>query len=466
MLAVLGLVPRLYVAIAWAKEPVWDGHYYHFGATRIAEGLGYSEDVTRAGAQVWSAWCHYPVGYSGFLGAFYAVFGSGLLVAPLVNALIGTLTVIVIHRLARHYLCAARAALAALLVALHPGLILYTALVMTEPLAALLAFGAGWCALQHRTHPRLGILGAGLLLGLGALVRPPALFAGPLLVWLLGGDLWAMLRRGAAVALVALAVIAPWTARNCLVMDGCAFISTNGGWNLAIGALTPTGRFTSLTAKDGCPVVTGQVQQDRCWADVGRREILAHPGKWVALMPEKLRHTYNHESFAVEYLGEADPASWPTSRREQTRAVLTTFHHLLMLLGFLGAVASTNPRDVLRGGAAARINALSQWGLLAAASYFILGAMESSPPPLYWLAVVAPVVAALHLPGAPPQGRLGVFFFGLLFVTTITHAIFFGDDRYHIVVSPVLCVLAAAALRRSAPGASRAPRAAPETRTS
>ena len=29
---VAALLPRLFVAIAWAKEPVWDGHYYHFGA--------------------------------------------------------------------------------------------------------------------------------------------------------------------------------------------------------------------------------------------------------------------------------------------------------------------------------------------------------------------------------------------------------------------------------------------------
>jgi hypothetical protein len=40
--------------------------------------------------------------------------------------------------------------------------------------------------------------------------------------------------------------------------------------------------------------------------------------------------------------------------------------------------------------------------------------------------------------------------FGLLGVTTLTHAVFFGEDRYHLVVSPVLCILAAAAFRKSA----------------
>ena len=27
--AAIALLPRLFVAIAWAREPVWDGHYYH-----------------------------------------------------------------------------------------------------------------------------------------------------------------------------------------------------------------------------------------------------------------------------------------------------------------------------------------------------------------------------------------------------------------------------------------------------
>ena len=42
VLFLVALAPRLYVASAWSGEPVWDGHYYHFGAERIAAGFGYS----------------------------------------------------------------------------------------------------------------------------------------------------------------------------------------------------------------------------------------------------------------------------------------------------------------------------------------------------------------------------------------------------------------------------------------
>jgi hypothetical protein len=94
-LFVIALLPRLYVAIAWAREPVWDGHYYDFGARRIAAGLGYSDDVVLGGQTVWHPWCHYPVGYSGFLGILYRTSGPGRASAPVANAVTGALAVVV-----------------------------------------------------------------------------------------------------------------------------------------------------------------------------------------------------------------------------------------------------------------------------------------------------------------------------------------------------------------------------------
>jgi hypothetical protein len=47
---------------------------------------------------------------------------------------------------------------------------------------------------------------------------------------------------------------------------------------------------------------------------------------------------------------------------------------------------------------------------------------------------------------------VGQFLSGLVLTTSLTHALFFGEDRYHMTISPVLCILAAAALRRPASG--------------
>src|SRR5690606_37628087 len=117
---------------AWSREPVWDGHYYDFGAERIAAGLGYSEDVWVNGALEWKPWVHYPVGYSALLGGIYRIFGTSLLVAPLLNVLLGVLATALTFWIARRGLDATRARVAGSLVALHPGLIAQSALVMTE----------------------------------------------------------------------------------------------------------------------------------------------------------------------------------------------------------------------------------------------------------------------------------------------------------------------------------------------
>jgi hypothetical protein len=79
--------------------------------------------------------------------------------------------------------------------------------------------------------------------------------------------------------------------------------------------------------------------------------------------------------------------------------------------------------------------------------------------PMHWLAMLLPLVGLLPLPGRPWQGPVGSFALAWFLATSVTHAVFFGDDRYHVVVLPMWCLLAAAALRlpltrRSASGAA------------
>lgn len=441
-LFVVALLPRLFVALAWSREPVWDGHYYHFGAERIAAGLGYSEDVVVAGVRLWKPWCHYPVGYSAILAAAYAVFGSGLAVAPVVNAVSGTLLAVVVHRIALRGLTVNRARWAAALTALHPGLIVYSAVLMNEVAAALLILTGAWFALR-RVRWSTAVI-AGVLFGFATLVRPSALLVAPLVSLIFPVPRLTALAKGAVITVVAIATVLPWSLRNCRVMDGCALVSTNGGWNLAIGALTETGRFHTLRGSDGCPVVTGQVQQDRCWAEVGYSVISRDPVRWLGLMPKKLAQTYDHESFAVEYLREADPAAWTEPRRVAGRAFLSVFHQLLLVAAALGLVALPSPRRV------GALGAVVQGALLAAILGYFAYATLGDAHPFWVLPALMPLVAFLPLPGAPPFSTVERFLFGWIFATSLTHAVFFGDDRYHLVVTPALCIIAAGALRRFA----------------
>ena len=426
MLFLVALAPRLYVASAWSGEPVWDGHYYHFGAERIAAGFGYSEDVMVNGAAVSHPWCHYPVGYSAFLAPFYKLF-SGLLgipavlIGPLLNALLGATTAVLVFRIGTRFLSLNRARVAGAITALHPGLILYTGLTMTELLASFLIililyvgtkFG-GW----------RGAVLAGVLVGLGTLVRPPILLCAVLLAVVVGGALRERaLKTGVVVALAVLTVL-PWSFRNCRVMDGCAFVSTNGGWNLAIGALTETGRFRALSGEDGCPVVTGQVQQDRCWAKLGRETIADDPLAWLKKMPAKLQHTYNHESFPVAYMAEARPKIWPESRQQAGRQLLTGFHRGLLVLVALAAIRWPHPiRAEMRHWIPATL-----W--LLGVVIFAAQSGGSFDSPMFWLVVLAPLFSLLRLPGLYPAGGIEQYLWLCLLTPSMPHAVFFGDDR-------------------------------------
>jgi hypothetical protein len=224
------------------------------------------------------------------------------------------------------------------------------------------------------------------------------------------------------------------------VMDGCALVSTNAGWNLAIGAFPrATGRFETLHASDGCKVVTGQVQQDRCWLHYGIDQIEEHPLHWLALIPAKLGYTFDHASFAVEYLHEARPQSWPEPRRVAGRELLTSVHRLLMVAAALGCIAVGRAGKMHRAQIAV--------GAVAA----LLTVVACTEPPAFWpLAIFAAAVPWLPISGRAEWSPALLLPVALLGTTVVTHAIFFGEDRYHVVVTPVLCMLAAAALRRPA----------------
>jgi len=465
---------RFLAARMLAGEPVWDGHYYDFGARRIAEGHGYSDDRIVAGQTEWHPWCHYPVGYSAYLAFFYWLLGTQGWVLHLANGLTGALVSVVVYLLGREGIGERRARIAGALTALHPGLVLYGALVMGELLSALTVMTAFWVAVRGsrttaggRFFRLRGVVAGAVVLGVGALVRPQALLCAPFLALALplssegtGASAlvarWVPRSKAALVAcVVALVPVMPWTARNCRVMDGCALISTNAGWNLAIGSFPrATGRFETLRSSDGCREVTGQVQQDRCWLEYGLANIKETPGRWLGLVPAKLSNTFDHESFAIEYLREARPPAWPEARRVAWRSALTSVHRMLVVASPLAFVALALPeRRRRRTGEAeedprARRRAWMVQGVLFALAALATHLAVSADTPTFWPIVLgACLLPWLPLPGRPAATPALLLPVVLIATTAFTHAVFFGDDRYHMVVTPALCLLAAAMFR-------------------
>jgi hypothetical protein len=239
-------------------------------------------------------------------------------------------------------------------------------------------------------------------------------------------------------------------------MDRCTLLSTNGGWNLAIGSFSrATGRFETLRSSDGCAVVTGQVQQDECWRDLAFATIRGDVGRWLALVPKKLGFTFDHESFAIEYLHEADPERWSEDRRRAGRTSLTGAHRILLTAAGLGLMplsleggvpailASSGTSVVALGGPppkCARRNRILALICMALLTGVALFAWVREDSPFYLLAAGIALAGWLTSASARPVTRWALFCLG---ATLVTHAVFFGEDRYHIVVVPMLCLLAA-----------------------
>lgn len=438
----LSLLIRLIAGLSLSGTPSWDGKYYDIGAKTIASGDGYGAPQQIGELLTIKPWCHYPVGYSAFLGGLYRIFGSALWVAPFGNAVLGALSTLLVHRIALRWLSSRRALIAALIHCFHIGLILYTPLVMSELLAAFAILLGFWWTIRSANGVSSWLVN-GVIAGLGALVRPPNLIMSVLFAFAREKKLWKMVLFGALSTTAAIITILPWTYRNCKTMDGCTFISTNGGWNLAIGALSETGRFEPLFGRPECPVVTGQVDQDRCWGQVGKDKIRSDPKHWLGLIPKKLRHTHNHESYAVGYLKEAHPGRWSDKFTESIRKATTVFHQILMVLACLSiASRMTGKNDKLK-------QVWYQGGLASAFLMLLTFAASQGKSNYYYLISAAPLIALIPFPGSPKGGPVWRLAWGLIFSTSLTHAVFFGEDRYHMVISPILCLLAAGALRRS-----------------
>jgi len=71
--------------------------------------------------------------------------------------------------------------------------------------------------------------------------------------------------------------------------------------------------------------------------------------------------------------------------------------------------------------------------------------IASDAHPYYWLVVALCTLYWLPFPGHPQRFGIINFAVGFVALTALTHIAFFGEDRYHVVATPLLCLCAAAA---------------------
>jgi 4-amino-4-deoxy-L-arabinose transferase-like glycosyltransferase len=242
LLLLVALVLRLgYVAVTPAYRLVDDATDYDRHAASIARGGGYA-DVGLPGRK--SAFR--PPGYPYLLGAVYRVTGvqdapvqDRIHVARVFNVLLGTLVVALIGLVAAQLWDRRTALVAMALGAVYIPLIVVGGSVMSETLFAVFLLASLAAAIQHRRSPhrwRWALL-AGLLGGLTVLTRANAL----VLLIPLAFAVWDARPRfslravgpPAALLVVALLTVSPWTIRNQIVFHQFVPVSTQLGSALA-----------------------------------------------------------------------------------------------------------------------------------------------------------------------------------------------------------------------------------------
>lgn len=232
-------------------EPRGDAYIYSEAARRMAAGLGYIRNG--------EAFAIFPVGWPAFLALIYRLTGDSLRAARFVNILLSLLTVYCSYEIARRVFNRPQAAApapphtttdqqksaaehiglgTALLMALYPNHIAYTALLFTETYFTALLFVGVALLLREGVLWWRDVL-TGIIFGVAVLTKPQVLFIPLMLIawqwWQHRPPLRSSLQRSVTIYLLLVAVIAPWLYRNYTVFDDFVFISTNGGFNLYIG---------------------------------------------------------------------------------------------------------------------------------------------------------------------------------------------------------------------------------------
>lgn len=370
--------------ILFAKDPVLFGDevFYYHTADSMATGGGYRDPYTL------ELTSDFPPGYPFLLTPFFVVFGPHLLVAKLLNVTLAALTPVLVYALGTVVSGRRTGVLAGGLMALFPSQVLFSGLIMTEPLFVALS-AVLVLALTVSLRSRTGVrawqaIALGLLLGYMSLVRAEALLllgAVPVL-WLLAGTSWRNVARALPVLLIgATIVIAPWTARNYARFD--EFILLRGG------------------AGDSSRVVRIGLSPDyETWKTWENR--LLEPDGFGAILGD-----YAREPWQVAIVGE-----------KKLRDLFVRDDPIYYVRGQWLEVYFQAP---LSDAEAERWTLLSNW------YYYVVGGWAVLSAPLWWRRLSGPLLAS---------GWFAVAW-------TLVYALFVPDFRYHFPILPMVCVLAA-----------------------
>jgi Dolichyl-phosphate-mannose-protein mannosyltransferase len=304
-----------------------DARDYDVHAQSIAQGQGFSKRLAYGRPTAFR-----PPGYPYFLAGVYRLAGverastqRRIRAARIAGIVVGTGVVALIGLLAALLWGGGMALVAMALGAVYLPLVTVGGAVMSEPLFALLMLAAVAAAVQHRRSGRRYryALLAGVLGGLAILTRANALALLLPLAFAAWDERprrsWRALGPPVALVAVALAVVAPWTIRNAVVLHSFVPVSTQLGSALA-------GTYNDSARHDH--------RNPAAWRSIRHVPRYAHFFKDIPTTPEPVLERRLRRA-ALHYIGEhplyvAEVGFWNTVRlldlagRRRSRATAAT----------------------------------------------------------------------------------------------------------------------------------------------
>ncbi len=287
-----------------------DTFFYHRTADLLAHGHGFSSSVGVPTAQ-------WPPAWPFTLSLLYRVFGPHPLAGEVFNALLGAVTVPMLYALALRAFGRAEARVAAVALALLPGQILWTDVLLAETLYTFVLVGF-WLLVAYLPRRAWAVALLGLAIGIATLTRGEGLLLLPALlaVWWPELPRRVLAQRAAVLVAVAAVVVIPWSIRNAVVMDAFIPLSSNSSTTLwsghnpgATGAQVYAGRdLLNRIPQHG---KEREVQEAKLLRREALRYMRTHPGRELELIPLKLLNLARGDSWAMEWVNAGDPGKRP-----------------------------------------------------------------------------------------------------------------------------------------------------------
>jgi 4-amino-4-deoxy-L-arabinose transferase-like glycosyltransferase len=349
-----------------------DALIYHQTAESIATGQGFGHSFARPTSQ-------WPPGYSYVLAAVYWVVGVRPLAGELVNALLGALTVVMLYVVARRVFDRTVAIVAALALAVMPGPIMYTDVLIAETLFTFV-FMMFFVVMAY-SRPTAGwAIAVGVVIGLGALVRGEALTWAlvPIVMWWRIVPWRTVALRTATIGIVIVAVLTPWTIRNAQQVGSFVPLATNSSATLWVGHNPDaTGAQTypppEFYDRFGTEAPGRELESARYMRREALRYMVNHPVHELQLIPLKILYLNRGDSNALQWVNvQPDGTAMSPLTAERVGLVADIAYYVVLTMLLASIIVLGQPlwrHPVMKGVLTSLLTALFLFGFLYYGNY-------------------------------------------------------------------------------------------------